>query len=322
MIVPLVKAIKSTDLRGFVGILTFQNDEALHINGLLLHHGIPSKLIQSNESFNLFNLYEIRDFIEDLGFNEFTSVIADDHWDNAKISFHRKHRNSSNYEICKRMIQDFQETNPKIKYHSDFESFIRESKLEDFIGQEKDTIQISTIHKAKGKEFDNVFIMLNNFDIRSDENKRLLYVAMTRAKNNLFIHYNGNFLDRIKVENLTASKDNKNYSPPDYLLYRLTHKDIQLGYFKYIRHIVNPLYSGQPLHIAENGLVNDQDKLVVKFSQSFSDRLMQLQKKGYQLSRATVNFILFWQDKNDPDCKEMRIVLPELVFVKTRRELC
>ncbi|MFP4547145.1 MAG: RecQ family ATP-dependent DNA helicase, partial [Fidelibacterota bacterium] len=307
MIVPLVRAIKSTDLRGSVGVLTFQNDEALHINGLLLHNEIPAKLIQSNENFNLYNLYEIRDFIDDLGIDEFTSIISDDNWNNAKISFHRKHLNSRNYEICKRLIQDFQETNPKIKYRSDFESFIKESKLEDFIEQERDTIQVSTIHKAKGKEFDNVFIMLNNFDIHSDENKRLLYVAMTRAKNNLFIHYNGNFLDRIKVENLTVSKDNKNYSPPDYLLYQLTHKDIQLGYFKYNRHIVNPLYSGQPLHIAEDGLVNDQNKFVVKFSQRFTDRLIQLQKKDYQLSRATINFILYWQDKNNPECKEMRI---------------
>ncbi len=318
LIVPLIKAIKTTELRGSVGVLTFQNDEALQINGLLLHHGIPSKLIRSNENFNLFNLCEIRDFIEDLGFSELTTVISDDNWDNAKISFHRKHLNNSNYEICKRLIQDFQETNPKIKYRSDFENFIKESKLEDFIEQEKDTIQVSTIHKAKGKEFDNVFIMLNNFDIRSDENKRLLYVAMTRAKNNLFIHYNGNFLDEIKVENQTVLNDNKNYSPPDYLLYRLTHKDVQLGYFKYIRHIVEQLYSGQCLNFVENELVNDNDEIVVKFSQSFMTQKQKLENNGYRINRAKINFILYWKDKNDPDCKEMRIVLPELVFVKKK----
>jgi len=318
LIVPLVRAIETTELQGSVGVLTFQNDEALQINGLLLHHDIHSKLIQSNENFNLFNLYEIRDFIKALEFSELTSVIPDNNWDKAKISFHRKHWNSRNYEICKRMIQDFQETNPKIKYRSDLESFIKESRLEDFIEQEKDTIQVSTIHKAKGKEFDNVFILLNNFDIRSEENKRLLYVAMTRAKNNLFIHYNGSFLDRIKVENQTATSDNKSYSPPDYLLCRLTHKDIQLGFFKYNRHIVNRLQSGQNLTIRDDGLTNENEKYVLKFSQSFKNQLGQLQKNKFQLTHATVNFILYWQDKNDPDCKEMRIVLPELVFIKNK----
>jgi ATP-dependent DNA helicase RecQ len=318
LIVPLFRAIETTELQGSVGVLTFQNDEALQINGLLLHHDIHSKLIQSNENFNLFNLYEIRDFIKALEFSELTSVIPDNNWDKAKISFHRKHWNSRNYEICKRMIQDFQETNPKIKYRSDLESFIKESRLEDFIEQEKDTIQVSTIHKAKGKEFDNVFILLNNFDIRSEENKRLLYVAMTRAKNNLFIHYNGSFLDRIKVENQTATSDNKSYSPPDYLLCRLTHKDIQLGFFKYNRHIVNRLQSGQNLTIRDDGLTNENEKYVLKFSQSFKNQLGQLQKNKFQLTHATVNFILYWQDKNDPDCKEMRIVLPELVFIKNK----
>jgi len=66
--------------------------------------------------------------------------------------------------------------------------FIRESKLEDFLGDDGETIFVSTIHKAKGKEFENVFIMLENCDLSSDEKKRPLYVAMTRAKQNLFIH--------------------------------------------------------------------------------------------------------------------------------------
>jgi len=49
---------------------------------------------------------------------------------------------------------------------------------------------------------------------------------------------------------------------------------------------------------------------------SFIDQKKQLNENGYSLTGAKINFILYWNDKNDPDCQEMRIVLPELVFEK------
>jgi len=85
------------------------------------------------------------------------------------------------------------------------EIFLRESKLEDFPGAVVETIIVSTIHKAKGKEFDNVYLMLPNFKPQEDKAKRQLYVAMTRAKSNLTIHMVGNYLDYIKVEDLETS---------------------------------------------------------------------------------------------------------------------
>jgi ATP-dependent DNA helicase RecQ len=41
-------------------------------------------------------------------------------------------------------------------------------------------------------------MMLENYNSSTDESKRLLYVAMTRAKTNLTIHLNSNFLDDLK----------------------------------------------------------------------------------------------------------------------------
>jgi ATP-dependent DNA helicase RecQ len=62
------------------------------------------------------------------------------------------------------LIRDFEDCNPKKKYKSDFETFVRESKLEDFYNENGETVFVSTIHKAKGKEFDNIFIMLDNYN--------------------------------------------------------------------------------------------------------------------------------------------------------------
>jgi DNA helicase II / ATP-dependent DNA helicase PcrA len=64
-----------------------------------------------------------------------------------------------------------------------------------FLGLEKGKIPIVTAHQVKGLEFDYVFIIGMNeyiFPInRSDleEEKRLFYVAMTRAKKKIFISY-------------------------------------------------------------------------------------------------------------------------------------
>ncbi|SHN50444.1 MULTISPECIES: hypothetical protein [Desulfitobacterium] len=48
-------------------------------------------------------------------------------------------------------------------------SAIRESKLEDFPGGHSEAILISTIQKAKGRDFDNVFLMLENFNLGTEE---------------------------------------------------------------------------------------------------------------------------------------------------------
>ncbi|GHB40002.1 ATP-binding domain-containing protein [Mongoliitalea lutea] len=50
-------------------------------------------------------------------------------------------------------------------------------------------VLVSTIHKAKGKEFDEVFLMLSNATCVDNSERRLLYVGMTRAKSRLSTHY-------------------------------------------------------------------------------------------------------------------------------------
>ncbi len=317
-IVPFVNDIISSDLSGTTGILTKTNDEALQITGLLLENAISAKLIQSNDGFSLYNLFEIRSFIEDLNFDNTSPTISKEAWNNAKSKFAKKHSKSANYDLCKNLLVDFQETNPKVKYTSDFEIFIKESKLEDFVYQHGETIIVSTIHKAKGKEFDNVFIMLDNFNANSDDSKRQLYVAMTRAKQNLTIHYNGNYLNNIEVEELHHVKNTSTHLLPEHLVYHLTHKDINLGYFKFIQKRLNSLNSGDSLGINEKGLVNSYSNQIVKFSKTFQVVRESLENQGFQLVESKIRFILLWEDNNEnaDEEKEIKILLPELYFEK------
>ncbi len=67
----------------------------------------------------------------------------------------------------------------------------------DFLGLDKGKVPIVTVHQVKGLEFDYVFVLGMNdykFPIRRagsdmEEEKRLFYVALTRAKEKIFLSY-------------------------------------------------------------------------------------------------------------------------------------
>jgi ATP-dependent DNA helicase RecQ len=239
-------------------------------------------------------------------------IISDDVWANAKRELISKFRNSTKLEVCNNIINDFEATNPKKKYKSDLEVFIRESKLEDFFNENGETIFVSTIHKAKGKEFDNVFIMLENFNSSGDEAKRQLYVAMTRAKRNLAIHLNGNYLDNIRAENLERVEDSVAHLPPSELAMHLSFKDVWLDYFINRQHLVSQLKSGDALTINGDECTNAKGQSVLKFSKQFINTIEMQRQKGYHLKQAKVNFIVYWK-KEDTE-QESKIILPVLYF--------
>ncbi|MDP3641862.1 MAG: ATP-dependent helicase [Bacteroidota bacterium] len=312
LITPLIDDILSTGLSGTTCILTHKNEEAFQIVGLLTKNGFPAKLIQSNDSFSLYNLSEVRFFLNELKLDDEVFIISDDVWGKAKRKLIDRYKLSSKFEICYNLIKDFETTNTKKKYKSDFDVFIRESKLEDFISESGETIFVSTIHKAKGKEFDNVILLLENFDAREDEKKRQLYVAMTRAKQNLTIHLNGSYLDKFKTEALERIENSNTFSPPNGLALHLSHKDLNLGYFEYIQKRVNNLTSGDIITISNEGCKNQKGELILKFSKKFLDRLVEIKNCGYELKLANVNFIVYWTD--DEKKIEVKIILPELYF--------
>jgi ATP-dependent DNA helicase RecQ len=241
-------------------------------------------------------------------------VISDEEWAGAKAIWQETFRESNKREVCLAMMEDFERVNPRRKYKSDWKTFLDESKFEDFLRIKSDVIYVSTIHKAKGKEFDNVFLVLDGFEIKEAESKRQLYVAITRAKSHLSIHYNGNYLQGFVTNNLTYTADRAAYAPPAYLSCVLTHKDVQLGYFTYVQRRMNGLQSGQTLAISEEGLCNHYGELVLKFSKSFQSLLNSHKANGYNLSCSNINYFVYWKD-GDME-REVEIILPELELFK------
>lgn len=318
LITPLVQDLLETELTGTTCVLTITNEEALQITGLLLRNKMAARLIQTNDGFSLYNLLEVRFFLSHLNLADDVFLISEGVWTNAKRKLKSKFSHSTKLEICMNILKDFEATHPKKKYKSDLEIFIRESKFEDFFNENSEIIFVSTIHKAKGREFDNVLLMLENFNSAKDEAKRLLYVAMTRAKKNLTVHLNSNFLDDITVDNLERVEDNQQYLPSKELAMHLTYKDIWLDYFIKRQNIISQLCSGDVLTLNQDGCLNSNGQSVLKFSQHFLRQIERLKGKNYQLKSAKVNFIVYWLKEGTEN--EVKIVLPELYFEKQENE--
>ena len=70
LITPLVDDLLAEGLTGSTCVMTKTNEEALQITSLLREKGVPAKLIQSNEGFNLYNLLEVRFLLSQLNLGE------------------------------------------------------------------------------------------------------------------------------------------------------------------------------------------------------------------------------------------------------------
>lgn len=314
LVVPLVENLLATDLAGTTCVLTQTNDEAVQVAGLLLHSGRTARLIQSNEGFPLRNLLEVRLFMDALRLDEAaeTIIIPEALWKAAKREVFGPLKSSPHFDMLRQLVQDFEQTHPKSKYRTDFETFVDESKFDDFFRQEGDTIFVSTIHKAKGREFDNVFLLLDGLRQHDEATKRKLYVAVTRAKNRLAIHTNTAIFDALKIPGAEVLENREAWAQPERIAVMPGHREVHLGYFPYVQHRVAALASGQLLKPHAEGLADEQGRLVLKFSRSFQEKMEAYLRMGYTLREAKVNFLVFW--KNREHDREYRVVLPWLVW--------
>jgi len=308
-IVPIVNEIINTQLIGTTCIISRTNEQALHISGLLNKNGLNSRLIQSNDDFNLYHLIEIRSFLDILSKN-ITSYISEEAWDLSMKQFEIAFSKSSNFDICLIILASFKDSAPKIPYLTDLKEYIYESNLSDFYPASR--LLVSTFHKAKGKEFDNVFILFDNFYHLNDQEMRQLYVGLTRAKSFLSIHTNSNIFDNLTLTNLSYIIDESPYEKPERLIYQLSHRDVNLGYFTFVSKNVVNLIAGSKLEFDETQVLKYQGKKVVQFSKKYFEDVISMKENGYRLSDVIVKYIVYWKDKVNNT--ENLIVLPELTF--------
>ena len=307
--IPMVEHYLKSEKKGNVAFLTEKNEDALKVLGLLLKNGIQARLIQSNDGFKLINLIEVRQLLKYL---ENHTVILKEDWKEAKEKIFNKYKNSSNLETIKLIISTYEDISNEY-YLTDFKEYLDESNLDDFVEYGKNKVIVSTIHKAKGKEFDSVYVMLKNPLMINDKEKRKMYVGFTRAINNLYVHINGNKFNKFSfVNGLDYKFDKNNYNVPEDLSIQLSHKDVVLSFFKSKKKQIFELIPGMDLNIDDNCLIDSNGFKYVKFSNRFIEKYNEILNLGYEFVGAKIRFIVAWFCIEDE--QEYPIILPDLYF--------
>lgn len=311
---PICRDYCKRKLPGSTAILTMTNDSALKIVGILVKKGIDARLIQSDDNINLYNLAEFRAFIGLISKCD-SPVVDDAYWNECKEAFKNRYQGSVILSKVLKIIETFEKEN-KIKYKNDFVSYVNESNFDDFETYENSQVVVSTIHKAKGREFENVFMLLDASYYSKDEEKRRVYVGLTRAKSNLFIHIVGDSFRWVKERlRVKYSVDDKEYNEPSQMEIQLGFHDVFLGFFKNYKSQILALRSGNSLGFKSEYLTSN-GKSILKYSMAFQEKLASIISRGYSITKSEIRYILAWKDKDHPEEDEIAVILPNLYLKK------
>ena len=312
---PLVKDLIARRGHGTMCVLTQTNEEAVILMALLRKEGLNSKLIQSMDGFRFWNMAEVRFFLKLIENDTHSSIIADNVWENAKQKTFSTYINSSSICYLQKCIQLFKDTY-KAKYLTDFKDFVFESSVEDFCDTENADVVVSTIHKSKGMEFDDVYMLISEPRHITEDILRRYYVGITRAKQRLFVHTNSSVFD---VSNAVQRNVDQNlYKMPNDIVLQLSHKDVNLGFFKSKKKEILALRAGQSLIFDNNYLfANKSNSPICQLSHKMQEDLYLWYEKGYAVSSASIRFIVAWKPKDAPkEEREHAVVLVDLTMSK------
>ena len=264
-------------VEGSTAVLTRTNEETMQIAYELEQRGLHATVAQSMGGFRFGNLAEVRYFLKQLGGKD-EVTISKEKWNEAKQRTLGTYASSTCLNIMKHFFSDFEITHQSY-YFSDLREYIFESNIEDFIAADDKSVFVSTIHKAKGREFDSVYLMSAIPDGRSVDDMRAYYVGLTRAKRNLYLVTNPPTM----------------YSS---ISIALNMHDVILDFFKGRKDIVLRLRSGDYLLYRDGYLQNEQDINVAALSASGKDKLRVWTDKGYEVTSAKVSYTLAWKPQD------------------------
>lgn len=324
---PLAEDIVEQNKTGTRAVLVRDNRQALLMSAFLSNLGQKTRLIAGLDGFRFNDLYETRWFTNRLKSSTTdNSIILNTTWEDVLHQFTTTFQKSPHYQVCMDSFKRFETIYTVRKELVDWYEYAREIKMEDAIQADEKVILIATMHKAKGKEFDHVYVLLDAFHYANPEEMRLLYVACSRAKESLSIHCNSDFFNAIEVPEFYKNRFVGNTFPPDSFDVILGHKDINLNSQKYPNTAITiaSLETGQALIPSETrfpngsvgiGLATETKSNVLLYAQKFlNEKLPQFIKEGYAVDKGRVEYLVYWYNKDED--KEYLIVLPRVRFVR------
>lgn len=281
-----------------IAVLFYENEEVRKFHTRLSRKDIKSKsILKEKDKFNLMYLIEINDFLEELKDTDYKAV---------KNKIFQRYNESANFTTLKNAVESFEKEyidsinlDDKKSVYTSFLTHIDNLSLEAIEELEKykdkKSIIVSTIHKAKGREFDIVHLGLSEkfFEKYSSDlnvGNRLIYVASTRAKEMLHIHHTQkiNIFDNY---NLTPAYPEKVTEMINEIYFYTTLEDIILTAYKHQEVIIPELRAGDKVIIKKNEYKryaiyynNVPDKPISIFSKDCHNNIEKYETKGYELN--------------------------------------
>ncbi len=309
---PLVEHLLKQRGAGTTCVLTQTNEEAVIIVALLRRKGINSKLVQSLDGFRFVNLAEVKYFLKQIDRRRTTPIITEASWQQAKQATWARYGSSQSIGYLKNCLEVFEQIN-RTKYYNDFSEFVFESSVEDFCDFSGQDVVVSTIHKAKGREFDDVYMLIADQFGKDAALMRRYYVGMTRAKKRLFVHTNGNCFDCLPADRHII--DPNQYPLPEEIVLQLSHRDVYLSFFKWHKRDVLQLRGGDPLELVDNIFYDATRHPVAQLSSAMQQTLSQWQERRYTVTAASVRFVVAWKPKDSTKSdSETAVLLPDLTL--------
>ena len=284
-------------VQGSTAILTRTNEETMQVAYELEQRGLHATIAQSMGGFRFGNLVEVRYFLKQLGKNEIS--ISKEKWQEAKRRTLETYASSTCLNVIKHFFADFEATR-QVFYRSDLREFIFESNIEDFIAADDQSVFVSTIHKAKGREFDTVYLLSPIPDSRDINDMRVYYVGLTRAKRNLYLVTNPS----VEYSSISIA---------------LNMRDVWLDFFKGRKDVVLRLRSGDSLQYQDGYLLNNQGINIVALSALGKDKLKAWTDKGYKMTSAKVSYTLAWRPQDSET--EYAVCLANIVLSKNETDM-
>jgi ATP-dependent DNA helicase RecQ len=324
LIEPLCHDLIGQKLSGTIAILTPTNNHALTVSSYLKGKGVEAQLVAGMSGFNLSKLIEIRTIDEWLIQKRLPNgILTLDGLLLTKEEVTRELAQNPHLNLCISILDTYiSKCGPRYHYQ-DWRGFIQAINMEDALNPQDNKVYVSTMHKSKGKQFDHVYLLLENFKLDSDEQVRLLYVAATRAKNTLVIHENGGLFTELGLDlSIHREKDLNSYTAPIELEMELSLGDVQLDMYnnQFTMKLMNSIKTGDELHYGEISFANGTarglnvvgGRNLILFSKRFQEKLLRLESMGYKIAKAKVAYVVFWyNEKLGVECKVplARIVL-------------
>ena len=304
-----------------IAVIAHENDQVLALYSILKEDSsLDVSYLLKNDGFNLYRLDEIHSFTKFIESNldSEDKIISQRLFDDARNYLKKEFAESGKLNVALSHIAEFEEKHELFTL-SLWTTYAYEVSVEELDSVQSQVV-VSTIHRTKGKEFDEVHVILQKEHNQDDWDYfyRLYYVALTRAKSKLHIHSHPTkpfrALENLNVKihyNTVESFDNKRN-----LVFVMSFEDAWLGFIPRQSTHIKPI-SGMAVEIIENEKesfsIRQEGIEVARTSKGFRKKLQRHLSRGYVFGECFIEYVAHYYLTDEK--KYNRVVLCRINLV-------